>query len=241
MRAVLATALLAGTAASCALAAGAASAEESNAAPQRVEAPTATPRAYPPRHKPAFELRVTGGVSGAGDYSYRDIVDNKVSTEFDPGWFAEAGFGARFGKASFEAAFDYAHHDGQLTYQYADSYIAPVVEDISHSTFAFAVNGRYEFAQGALSPYVGGGFGAAAVWSDADFYDQDVGAGLLVQGLAGVRVRLAPKTALFVEGRARWIGPVAVETQVCSGSCDKRTSYFDFTTADLAAGLRFDF
>lgn len=114
-----------------------------------------------------FYASVFGGVSMIDDFDFVSSVgDTPGSMSFDTGYGIDAALGYDFGNGlSIEGQVGYLNGDASdVTYGGQDA----DVEGSASITYAM-VNGWYAFDMGGITPFIGGGVGAASLAVDATF------------------------------------------------------------------------
>jgi opacity protein-like surface antigen len=175
-----------------------------------------------------------GSISGT-DYSY--TVENlfPVEAEMGDGYIIEAAFGRRFGDNwRGEVAASWRDHNNSTTsWVFGSNLTGPGV-----SAYTLDAIGYYDFRPGAAANfYVGAGLGIGSVTVDDGVVADSTGAGLHIQGIAGMEARINSTLKVFAEARVRSLLPsIEGGTAGASGVVDET---FDITTASIQAGVKF--
>jgi opacity protein-like surface antigen len=175
-----------------------------------------------------------GSISGT-DYSY--TVENlfPVEAEMGDGFIIEAAFGRRFGDNwRGEVAASWRDHNNATTsWVFGSNLTGPGV-----SAYTVDAIGYYDFRPGAAANfYVGAGLGIGSMTVDDGVITDSTGAGLHIQGIAGMEARISSTLKVFAEARVRSLLPsIEAGAAGASGVVDET---FDITNASIQAGVKF--
>jgi opacity protein-like surface antigen len=189
----------------------------------------------PPTTETTSYVSVSVGSISGTDYSY--TVENlfPVEAEMGDGYIIEAAFGRRFGDNwRGEIAVSWRDHNNATTsWVFGSNLTGPGV-----SAYTLDAIGYYDFRPDAPANfYIGAGLGIGSVTVDDGVIADSTGAGLHIQGVAGMEARLNSTLKVFAEARVRSLLP-SIETGTAGASAGVEDT-FDITTASIQAGVKF--
>lgn len=226
------------TAVTCLAALAASAWLEAPAEAQQPEPGSPSPRA---RHEHArhkfstdFYLAVLGGSASRGSFTYNIPGVGEGKTKYGDGYVVDAAFGWRIEHARLEIGVDWRRHDSASAFDPTGL----TTRGSGLSLLGLNVLGYYDFATaGPVRPYIGGGFGAAAIDLKDGFFTDSDGAAYLLKAVAGVSFDLGDKTKLFVQAAGR---DAFARTSVRNGA-GRDFSWVSMPSFGGEAGLRLGF